>query len=293
VSVQIVFHIGAHATDGERLLRTLLKNRETLAAAGVCVPGPARYRGLLHEVLLKLRGQRASTDTQAMLVDELTEGTAARRVVLSYDSLICGPNNIFEGGRLYGRFADKPAWLADLFPDHDVSFALALRNPATFVSAAHALTRDKTLDEFLSGADPMRLSWAQAVHNLTRAVPEAALTVWCNEDAPVLWPEIVCALAGMDAMTPLRGAFEPLADLMARDGLLALRAALAETPPRTAAERRALMADHLEAHALPGVLDEEVRLPGWTDAHVTRVSADYDADLMRLSRLPGVRVLLP
>jgi hypothetical protein len=291
--LQIVFHIGAHATDGERLLRTLLKNRETLAAQGVAVPGPARYRGLLHEVLLKLRGQRASADTQAMLVDELTEGTKARRVILSYDSLICGPNNIFEGGQLYGRFADKPAWLADLFPDHDVSFALAIRNPATFVTAAHGLTRDRTLADFLSGADPMRLSWATTLALLTRTVPEAAVTVWCNEDAPLLWPEIVCAVAGIDPMTPLRSAFEPLADLIDRDGLLALRTALADPPPATPAARRAIMADHLERHALPGALDEEVTLPGWTDAHVDAVSRAYDADLSRIARLPGVRVMLP
>jgi hypothetical protein len=94
-------------------------------------------------------------------------------------------------------------------------------------------------------------------------------------------------------MTPLRSAFEPLADLMEREGLLALRTALSETPPRTALARRALMADHLEAHARPGVMDEEVTLPGWTDAHVAEVSNAYDADLARLARMPGVRVLLP
>ena len=291
--MQIVFHIGAHATDGERLLRTLLKNRETLAAAGVAVPGPARYRGLLHEVLLKLRGQRASADTQAMLLDELTEGTKARRVVLSYDSLICGPNNIFEGGQLYGRFADKPAWLADLFPDHDVSFALAIRNPATFVTAAHALTRDRTLADFLGGADPAQMAWSAALARLTRTVPEAAVTVWCNEDAPLLWPEIVCAVAGIDPMTPLRSALEPLADLIDRDGLMALRAALADPPPATPEARRAILADHLERHALPDAMLEEVTLPGWTDAHVDTVSRAYDADLARIARLPGVRVMLP
>ncbi len=291
--MQIVFHIGAHATDGDRLLRTLLKNRETLAEAGVAVPGPARYRGLFHEVLLKLRGQRASADTQGMLIEELLEGASARRIVLSYDSLVCGPNNIFEGGRLYGRFADKPAWLADLFPDHDVSFAFALRNPATFVPAAHALTRDRTLEAFLCGADATRLSWSAATAALTRAVPEAPVTVWCNEDAPILWPEIVCALAGIDPMTPLRGALEPLADLMTRDGFLAMRAALSATPTTTPAARRAILADHLEAHARPEAMVEEVDMPGWTAAHVQAVTRAYDTDLARISRLPGVHVLVP
>jgi hypothetical protein len=195
---------------------------------------------------------------------------------------------------LYGRFSDKPAWLADLFPDHDVSFALALRNPATFVPAAMAqAARPLRWTNSCHGADPLRLSWSSAIAALTRAVPEAPVTVWCNEDAPLLWPEIVCAVAGIDPMTPLRGAFEPLADLMARDGFMAMRAVLTNAPPATAEARRAILADHLEAHARPEAMIEDVNLPGWTTAHVDAVSAAYDADLARIARLPGVRVLLP
>ena len=47
--MEIVYHLGAHCTDEERLLRCLLKNRGALSAQGIVVPGPARYRNLLRD----------------------------------------------------------------------------------------------------------------------------------------------------------------------------------------------------------------------------------------------------
>ena len=68
--MRIVYHLGAHCTDEERLLRCLLRNRSTLADQGIEVPGPARYRNLLHETARQLRGASADRDTQSMLMDQ-------------------------------------------------------------------------------------------------------------------------------------------------------------------------------------------------------------------------------
>ncbi len=38
--MEIVYHLGAHCTDEDRLLRCLLKNRGILAQQGIIVPGP-------------------------------------------------------------------------------------------------------------------------------------------------------------------------------------------------------------------------------------------------------------
>ena len=42
--MRIVYHLGAHCTDDERLMRCLLKNRDVLSAQGIVVPGPSKYR---------------------------------------------------------------------------------------------------------------------------------------------------------------------------------------------------------------------------------------------------------
>ena len=48
--MRIVYHLGAHCTDEDRLVRCLLKNRATLAEQGIVVPAPTRYRKLLREI---------------------------------------------------------------------------------------------------------------------------------------------------------------------------------------------------------------------------------------------------
>lgn len=42
--MQVVFHMGAPCTDDDRLIQSLLKNREALAKQGIAVPTPALYR---------------------------------------------------------------------------------------------------------------------------------------------------------------------------------------------------------------------------------------------------------
>ena len=63
--MRIVYHLGAHFTDDERLLRCLLKNRDVLAQHDIVVPGPNRYRRLLRETATKLKGKAATVDEPA------------------------------------------------------------------------------------------------------------------------------------------------------------------------------------------------------------------------------------
>ena len=55
--MRIVYHLGAHCTDDERLLRCLLKNRGALAEQGIVVPSPTRYRTLLRDTAVHLQGR--------------------------------------------------------------------------------------------------------------------------------------------------------------------------------------------------------------------------------------------
>ena len=49
--MRIILHAGAQCTDDERLLKTLLRNKETFAKAGVAIPHPKSYRTLLYKML--------------------------------------------------------------------------------------------------------------------------------------------------------------------------------------------------------------------------------------------------
>ncbi|MEY8843400.1 hypothetical protein AB9K41_30605, partial [Cribrihabitans sp. XS_ASV171] len=52
--MQLIFHTGAHATDEDRLLKTLLRNADDLAGRGVMIPRPVRYRGLMKKTFAAL-----------------------------------------------------------------------------------------------------------------------------------------------------------------------------------------------------------------------------------------------
>ena len=54
--MRIVYHLGAHFTDEERLLKSLLKDRDILTQHAVSVPGPKRYRHLLRDTVKELKG---------------------------------------------------------------------------------------------------------------------------------------------------------------------------------------------------------------------------------------------
>jgi hypothetical protein len=89
--MRIVYHLGAHCTDEERLVRCLLKNRAVLAEQGIVVPSPTRYRKLLRDTAVQLRGATASIETQALILDQIMEEAVADRLILSWDSFLSFP----------------------------------------------------------------------------------------------------------------------------------------------------------------------------------------------------------
>ena len=78
--MNILFHLGAHCTDDGLLIRSILRNRAALSQEGILVPGPSRYRELLGDVSTSLRGEIASEDSEAMLVEAIRDDDSAERL---------------------------------------------------------------------------------------------------------------------------------------------------------------------------------------------------------------------
>jgi hypothetical protein len=292
--MHVVFHLGVHCTDEDRLLRALLRNRGPLAAEGVAVPGPARYRTLIRDTLQSLKGEVASAETQAHVLDQVLEGGAegVRRLVLSSDSFIAYPQWAIRGA-FYPNAGQRLRAMADVFPDHSAEFHLAIRNPASLLPALLAKQRDRSLSEVLEGTDPLLLRWSDMVAGIRRANPGTPLIVWCDEDTPLLWPEILRGLSGHSEGFEMDGADEFLASLMTDEGMARLRLCLAGRPDIDALQRRAIVSDFLDRFALPERMEVEVDLPGWTGDYVSALSRAYDMDVARLARMEGVSLMLP
>lgn len=292
--MQVVFHIGAHQTDHGQLLRSLLKNADLLLAEEVVVPGPSRYRKLIGELTGTLRGAEPDEIVQETLLEAVLDMDEPERLVLSSDSFICVPERALESGRLYNR-AYKTAWLRALFPGCETIFAMAMRNPATLLPALHASNRLKGVSyaDFVGGADPRAFRWSDAIARIREANPRVPLILWCNEDTPLIWGDILRALCGLPDDLTLDGEYDLLGQVMRRSGLVELARRFEEAPRMTPAERRIAVYEVLEAHLADDRLDVEIDLPGWTQDLVDEITALYDADVAAIRGMEGVRFLAP
>ena len=190
--MRIVYHLGVHCTDEERLLRCLLKNRAPLAAEGIVVPAPSRYRSLLRDTAMQLRGQPATRDSQALLLEQIMDEDRAERLILSWDHFM-GYAQAAVTDRFYPAGPERMLAFTRIFPEIEHEFHIGLRNPATFLPAMRAKVGERA-PEAVVAEDPTTLRWSDLVAALRARMPDVPVTVWCDEDTPLLWPEVLAAV---------------------------------------------------------------------------------------------------
>lgn len=293
--MQVAFHLGAYSTDADRLIRTLADNARLLRRRGVVIPDPISFRALLRDTLIALRGQPASRETASALCAALVGDTAepVQRLVFSHGNFLAQPDRIITESGLYPLAAERIGALANLFPEAQTEFHFALVNPALLISALVARQHRRSYDEIVAGGPPTRLRWAPVIARMVEAAGGRRLTVWCNEDMPLILPEAARALAGLAETDPLGGEDALLTHLMSAEGASRLRDYLASRPPHSVAQRRKIATVFLEKYARPEALEAELALPDWTDDLVAEIDAGYAEDLSQIAAMPGVTLITP
>jgi hypothetical protein len=288
--MQIVYHLGVHCTDEERLLRCLLKNRALLAEDGILVPGPARYRTLLRDTAKTLKGQPAGAETQSLVLDEIIGNDSARRLVFSWDNFPGYPQGAVRSA-FYASAAERMRGFCQIFPEAETEFHLAIRNPATFIPAIYQKQGGLAFEEFMDGVDPLTLRWSDLIASLQAANPDVEITVWCDEDTPLIWPEVLQAVSDHGADVMLEDSDDLLRTIMSPDGLQRMTAYMATHPPQSPGQRRRIVSAFLDKFAIPDRIEVEFDMPGWTEDLIAAASAAYDMDVSRIMAMPGVRFI--
>ncbi|RYH03044.1 hypothetical protein EU805_04715 [Salipiger sp. IMCC34102] len=289
--MEIALHFGANCTDDDRLIRTLLKNGSIMEAEGLKAPGPAKYRKMLRQTIQSMGEGAPNPMARDNLIAAMAEGDACDRLVMSNSNFICVPNRIFENGVFYEQAEIKLAALRDIFREDELDLYLAVRDPATFLPDCYAKANAESVADFLQGVDPLDLRWSDLVARIRATVPEAALTVWCNEDTPMIWDELIWALSGLNIGTEINGGHDLLSTIMTAEGMHRFLAYTNAHPPRTITQKRRVIAAFLDKYALEEELVETVELPGFDASDIAQMSAAYDADLARIAEMPGVRFI--
>jgi len=290
--MQFVFHLGAHFTDEERLLKCLAANRDLLAAEGVAVPDPKRYRAPLRDLAVKLKGRPATQDQQDEILGQILGGQTAERVVFSWDSFMSLPPWVLKE-TMYPAAGERVRAFSQIFPNHEIEFCLALRNPATLLPLLHRLNKPDSYDAFLAGCDPYELRWSYVIARILDLNPDAQLMVWCDEDTPLIWPEVLRAVAGLPADQPLVGENELLAMLMSGEGLSRMQAYIDTRPPASIEQRRKIVSAFLDKFALPERIDLAVDLPEWDQDMIDDLTAIYDEDVAKIIASGKVTFIQP
>ena len=293
--MQVILHIGAQCTDEDRLLKGLLRNAGEFHREGIAIPGPSRYRMLLSEAIGTLGANEPAPEAREVLLDAILseDEEQVTRLILSHETLFSVPKLALEDGVLYRKAERRLQALARLFEGDDLQIFLGLRDFATWLPAMLRATPHLDLESFLSGADPMQLRWSDLVLRLRRALPEVPITLWCNEDTPLLWGQILREAAGIDLERKIIGSFDVFSEIVSPEAMQRFRGFLRENPQVSEAQKRRVMMAFMEKYALPGAMEEELDMPGWDAAYVDTLTKLYDEDVWRMQQMDGVRVLTP
>ncbi|MEM9971975.1 MAG: hypothetical protein AAF762_12880 [Pseudomonadota bacterium] len=187
--------------------------------------------------------------------------------------------------------SEKSAWLASCVPNHDVGFALGIRNPASYLPelARHLQTGTSLPNPLI----PDTLLWSDVIADIAAANPGREILVWCHEDTPFIWSEIMQEVTGHDPFSSLAGEFDMLETIMTEDGMERLQEFLESRNVSDQLKRRRAVAAFLEAHVIEEEIEAEIDLPGWTEETVATLTDHYEEDVTRISSMPEVTFISP
>lgn len=291
--MQLVLHAGVHFTEEERLMKCLLRNKDDFQKHGIAVPGPGKYRNLLRETMMAMENAPLAENARDVLLDAILDQSSAERLLLSNASFFGIPRGILRKGLLYPMAAERMAYLATLFREDEIELFMALRNPATFLPAAFKHSSRETVEAFMEGVDPRAVRWSDTLLRIREAAPEVSVTVWCNEDAPLIWTEIIQEIAGLDDGEEVVGGYDLLADIIEPEGMTRFEAYMTSRTNLSVVQKRRVMTAFIEKFARAEAIEEELDMPGWKQDLVTEMTEVYDEDTQALSRIPGVHLVSP
>ncbi|MEE9428536.1 MAG: hypothetical protein V3V25_10355 [Paracoccaceae bacterium] len=291
--IAIAFHLGAPHTDNEQLYLSLQKDTDLLTNGGFLVRRPKEYRRLLNEAIEKNNQQDATPEEQELLLSTLTNQSPVGRLLLTNSKFLGVPAWMFNQARFYQNAGLRTNELRNLFPENSCEFFLAIRNPATFIPDSFSGQKNKNYAEFIGGVDLESIRWSSVIELIQQANPDCPITVWCNEDTPIIWSTVLTEVAAINPQTPLKGHLDIIKEIISPEGGKRLEQYLEERPSLNEMQRRRVKAVFLEKFVVGDAVEFEIDLPDWTGDTVSKMTEIYEDDIETIERMPGVSFISP
>lgn len=117
--------------------------------------------------------------------------------------------------------------------------------------------------------------------------------MWCNEDTPLLWPQIIREVAGLDLGEEIVGEFDLLNEIMSKEGMQRFAAYLKSHPEMTEIQKRRVISAFLDKFAFEEKIEEELTLSGWSEDLMDDMTDVYEEDMLDVKRIPGITLIAP
>ena len=293
--IEIVLHLGVHCTDDEKLIWSLRRDKDMLEGMKIAVPRRRFFTSILREFTTqRLKGQPADLDQQEELFHRLIDTAQIDRLILSYDSFLGAPDRVCRDNTLYPQAGRKALDLRNLFPDNRIEFLCAVKNPLTFVAdLSRRLDGAEGFETLAGRVDLARFRWSDVIAKMRDATPGVPITVWANEDTPLVWGDVLRAAAGMEPGHEMSGRFDIARAIMTEEGCAAFDAYIAQKPPADDMRAARVVEIFLNRFARPGQVEEALTPAGFSEEAVETLTERYEEDLERIARMPGVTLLTP
>jgi len=289
--INIVYHLGAPNTDNEQVTWSLRKDANLLTDMGIMIRRPKGYRAALAKMIGELDGDRPSAADQEELMSSIIRGGDVKRLIMSNSNFMGIPSWMFYSGHFYVNAAKNTATIRNLFPDNPCEFFLGIVNPATFIPSVFKSQTEKTYEQFMENIDLAQVRWSDVIERIQAANPDCPITIWANEDTPIIWPTVLREIAGLEPDTRLSGELDIIREIISEEGTELLEDYLEKRPQLPDEQRRKILGMFLEKYYLEDAVDETIDLPGWTEETVDALTEIYEHDLDEIQQLPNVKVI--
>ncbi len=258
---------------------------------GVLKRRQVTYLKSVGAIIGKLQGHHASHEEQEELYKVLDPKGNMDRIILANKHFMGMPGWALSQGKFYNNAPSRTKALRRLFPDNPCEFFLGIANPATFVPELFKSQNDRSYEQFVGPTDFLELKWSSVIRRISEANPDCMITVWCNEDTPIIWPSILQEVTQLDPMIRFRGELDIILPLLSKEGQSALLHYLKERPDLSEIQRRRVRAIFLEKFFDDSVVDSVIDFGDWTAGMIGEMTEIYEDDIETIARIPGVNFI--
>ncbi len=291
--MQMVIQAGAHFTDHDELLGLLQANAQIVGENHVAFWGLRPFRKIFRPALKPSADRPSRQDTLARFQKLFPKGQQVDRAILSSALYLGERASIIMDGQFYANAGQRMAYLDQLFNDSTVELFVGLRNPGSFIPKVLMLLSAPERAHILSTTDLSCLSWLAMIEDIRDLAPDVKITLWSNEDSPLIFGDIARAMVGLPEDAPLAQEYALLSSLVTEVGKKEILSLLEQQAAPNDPMLRGRLAQVFQQQALTEAIEEEVELPGWNEDIVAAFTELYEQDLARLQTMPDIRFLKP